>query len=855
MDNRFILKRSSLLIGGLITFFFLLSFYLRTTPVYYGNINVLMLVGMDDPTYQLRRIEQVLANYPSVPWFDPMTYFPYGQPMHWGPLFPLLGATICLIAGASTRPEIISVSLFIPCILAALLVPVIYLIVRKISDWKAGLFAAFFIAIMPGEFFNRSFYGYLDHHIGEVFFSTLFCLCYISALIYCRKHPVDIKNKETWKIPAILGILCGIVYTLGLALMPTMILFALIVGIFTPIWFIIQRYLGHLGASALVINSVTFLVAIIGFFIIGVHAEGGLNYYTIGHPIAYSLLILANIALFIFSYALKDKPVRYYICAILGVSFLGIVALAVIMPDLFNYLVSNANSFFGSSDIHWQTIREAKSWTWDDAWRVFQYSLILFGAGILILLHRIRKELCPAHAFILILAVVIFFATWQHLRYEYYLAIPVAILSGLTVGFGFNLVKLPLYITNKNQDTNKHPASGDAKKKSSKKQGKINSKYGLGTITPVKISSYLFLAIILILTLQFSYTALSIDLKAGSYRLNDDWKDSMIWLEKNTPDPGLDYYAIYNEQNFTYPKDTYGVMSWWDYGHIITFLGNRMPNANPFQYGVNGPNGSARFLLAQNESEADQILDNLNTRYVITDIDMDTGYIQPISIWDNPDAGVDPYQRVFLFPNPDGKSGVNYSILTREYYQSMVSRLHNFDGSYIEPGDVYYLKYLKPAESGLSVPVVTDAKKVNYSVGKDLIDSFNVTSDSKYDVILANFRFTDTVSPIPALGHYRLIYESNTRVTPDDMADLRYVKIFEYVKGAKIKGEGTLDLPVRTNTGREFIYRTKSVNGTFTVPYPTNTTVGAITITGLYKNNNGTGYSVTEEQVEKGLSL
>jgi dolichyl-diphosphooligosaccharide--protein glycosyltransferase len=88
------------------------------------------------------------------------------------------------------------------------------------------------------------------------------------------------------------------------------------------------------------------------------------------------------------------------------------------------------------------------------------------------------------------------------------------------------------------------------------------------------------------------------------------------------------------------------------------------------------------------------------------------------------------------------------------------------------------------------------------------------------------------------------------------MADLRYVKIFEYVKGAKIQGEGMLELPVRTNTGREFIYRTKSVNGTFTVPYPTNTTIGAVTITGQYKNNNtGTEYSVTEEQIEKGLSL
>ena len=32
-------------------------------------------------------------------------------------------------------------------------------------------------------------------------------------------------------------------------------------------------------------------------------------------------------------------------------------------------------------------------------------------------------------------------------------------------------------------------------------------------------------------------------------------------------------------------------MSWWDYGHLITYIAKRIPNANPFQAGVAGPNG------------------------------------------------------------------------------------------------------------------------------------------------------------------------------------------------------------------------------------------------------------------------
>lgn len=848
------LKPFTLILGAIVLLITFFSFIIRTLPAYSGTTDVLMFVGMDDPTYQLRRIEQIIANYPNVAWFDPMTYFPFGQPMHWGPLFPFLGATICLITGAATRTEIISVSLFLPCVMAALMVPVIYLLVSRVADWKAGLAAAFFIAIVPGQFFFRSFYGYLDHHAGEVFFSTLFCLCYLTALVYSRKHPVDLKDKDTWKIPIFLGILCGITYVLGLALMPTMLLFALIVGMFTPVWFIFQRYIGHLGASALVINSVTFLVAIIGFFFIGVHSEGGLNYYTIGHPIAYALLILANVLLFGFSYQLREKPYWYYVGAIIGVTALGIIALALILPDLFAYMMANANAFFGSDDIHWKTIQEARPWSMEDAWRTFQYSLLLFGAGAAVLLYRIRKELCPSHAFTLIWAVVIFYATCQHIRYEYYLAVPVAILAGIAVGFALDIIRLPFGMKPETSPEDAEHQSG--KKKAGKSHDISRGKSGHSS-GAVKAGSYLFLAIVLVLALLFSYQALGRDLMMGAYNLNPDWREATEWMNKNTPDPGVDYYAIYDENNFTYPDSAYGVMSWWDYGHIITYLGKRMPNANPFQYGVNGPNGSARFFMTQNESEADQILDNLKTKYVITDYEMDTGKFWAMSTWDDPEVGVYPYQRTFIFPSPDDpKSGMNYPLLTNEYYQTMISRLHNFDGTYTEPGNVYFLRYMKPSASGLNAPVVVDGAQTNYTAGKALANSFNAQENPQYDVILANFGYTDPVEPVPALNHYRLIYESSTRTTPADMHDLRYVKIFEHVKGAQIPGEGMLELPIKTNTGREFIYRTQSINGTFTVPYPTETTIGAVTIPGKYRNTKtGTEYQVTEEQVSGGQSI
>ena len=266
MNRNSLLQPKVLLVGAALLIITLISLLLRILPVFMGNTDVLSNVGMDDPTYHLRQVEQCMANSLQYTWFDPMTYFPDGQPMHWGPLFTVLSSAICLLLGATSRTDIISVCLYIPCVMGALLVPVVYLLVKKISDWKAGIIAALFIAVFPGQIFFRSYYGYFDHHIGEVLFGTIFCLCYVSALVYCRKNPVEISNKETWKIPALLGLICGITYVIGLSLMPTMLLFALLAGMFTPLWFIIQRYIGHLGASALVVNTTTFLVAIIGFF-------------------------------------------------------------------------------------------------------------------------------------------------------------------------------------------------------------------------------------------------------------------------------------------------------------------------------------------------------------------------------------------------------------------------------------------------------------------------------------------------------------------------------------------------------------------------------------------------------------
>ena len=92
---------------------------------------------------------------------------------------------------------------------------------------------------------------------------------------------------------------------------------------------------------------------------------------------------------------------------------------------------------------------------------------------------------------------------------------------------------------------------------------------------------------------------------------------------------------------------------------------------------------------------------------------------------------------------------------------------------------------------------------------------------------------------IKHLDNFRLVYESKTLMVPslfDEEKDnlknnVTMIKVFEYVKGAKIKGEtlqGTaveISTKIKTNRDREFIYRqnleVKDGTFEFTVPYST----------------------------------
>jgi len=856
-------KRTIFVAAILIVLFFLVL-YIRALPlINLGTTDVLNIVGSDDPLYNLRQIEQILANFPVYVWFEAMTLFPTGQTVPWGPLFTFICSVVCLIAGATTRTEIIEAALWVPPILGALMVPVVFILVRKIWDWKAGLFAAALIAVIGGQFFFRSLAGYLDHHIAEVLFSTIYAIAYLYTLDFCRKSPIDFKQWHTLKYPILISCITGVAYVLGFLTMPTMILFAFITALTTIVLFILEFYHGRHGEYLVIINTVVFGIALFVSLFFLPSSGFALYYYSLGHPISYLLLIIGTIILYLLSCHLKGRPWYSYPGIVIALSLVGVLLMALALPALYQTFVEGLQSFFGLSP-YTVTIQEARPWTLSEAWAVFNFGLLLMIGGILVLLYKTWKEYRPGHIFVLVWSFFIIIAAFREVRYEYYLAVNIAMLGGICVGYVLerawpDILAMGKKKAVKEPEPEQQPVKGSAKKK---KADRISQKATRKAVSKSKINyanillaglACAFAIIFAVLSLQQQYAVAS----SGGIRMNQDWRESLEWMNGNTPVTGVDYYTIYEKDNFTYPATAYGVMSWWDYGHLITYLANRIPNANPFQAGVAGPNGSATFFVSGMESATNEVANNQGTRYVVTDIEMATGKFWAMATWYNTTEMQAPYQPTYYIPDPANPG--TYQPLTGytdQYFITTVSRLHNFDGSSTPAGEVYYIEYTTSIGSRSDQRVITKATVMDAEEAHAAAARYNQQAQPGTGAAVISTNFIQPTTDIPAMSHYRLVHESPTNVFSGTSPDVKYVKIFEYVPGARIKGEGIIELPLVSNTGRAFVYRQQSTNGEFVVPYSTEGNPYDVRATGKYKiTGTGRQVSVSEDAVNRGLQI
>jgi dolichyl-diphosphooligosaccharide--protein glycosyltransferase len=348
------------------------------------------------------------------------------------------------------------------------------------------------------------------------------------------------------------------------------------------------------------------------------------------------------------------------------------------------------------------------------------------------------------------------------------------------------------------------------------------------------------------------------------------WQSSLDWMDENTPDEGtfagadneMDPYATNAKtDDYEYPEGSYGVLSWWDYGHWITAASDRIPVANPFQQSATQ---AAEFLLAENESRANEVIgqmsdgENKETRYVVVDWQMAT----PASKFSAPPAFVEGKNfadYVRYVPLTQQRQG--FFLFRQAYYDTMVNRLYRYHGSAQRPQPIV-TRYGQSAQvSGVLQTFFRNGS--NYAQQMSAArEAINGTPNAQ----IGGFGPYPS-ERVPALEHYRLVQTSDRSLNPlqvthpqlidfysggQQMRQLlnqlglgfrqtiglsernpQWTKVFERVDGATIEGTGPANATVQAavemempNANNTFTYTQQAQTGpdgtfTMTVPYST----------------------------------
>ena len=826
MDMTWIKKNENFLLLALIVVFALFGLWLRFLPMEQLTSGQIHKVIFEDPWYTMRQIEVIASNFPDYPWFDPMNGYPFGKEIDWGPLYPTFTALIIVILGAGTREEMMTVASWIPPFLSLLMIPVLYKAGTILYDRKAGVIAACLTSVIAGEYLYRSFYGYLDHHFMEVLFSTAFIVFYMAILVTTSKN----REISPWKQPHLIlcSVMAGLMYYLGMMNMPTIVLFAGIVGLFCLIQALVSRDEGFLKILTTA-HGIIFGLFIILYALSGVQSNDmSLSHYNYLHV----LLALILIAEPLFLYAI----VRYtagrsawltrgivvgLLFAIYGLLSLSVPHITDLITQGFNYFF-----FFSYSDT---LIDEMKMWSLTRAFNSFNIAVPVMSAGIIITGFQMMRRYDPVKTCALVWAMVILISTILHLRYEYYAAPVVVLFSAVALACLYSWMRE--WISGK----------GEQGEEVRSKRGKMpeSARGGIRDFIPLVVVGLLVL-IITALSTQITYSVAIDQLKIHS--MNDDWADGLVWLEKNSPDPGIDYQKIYAKDGFSYPKEAYGILSWWDSGHWITYLAQRIPVTTPFQ---NNVLPVARFLLATDEKNADTLINETGSRYIILDYEMISSKYPSIPLWAYGQNARDQYQK-YYFQQSEEISNKYDPVLTLkpDFFRSMLSRLYIFDGTRTESTGTSLITYSDVQAGSQTVEAVTRLSPVRPDEAEEMIAEGLAPGTD-----IVSIQYTHPITNLSALTHYRLIYESPRVTAKDEYAQIHNVKIFERVPGYTIAGTGRIELPLVTNQGRKFVYRQDSTDGTFTLPYSTGEN-GGVRATGPYINRNtGETFNVTDGQV------
>ena len=754
-----------------------------------------------DPWYHMRLVENLVHHFPYRISFDPFTYYPHGQAVYFAP-FPdlLLGFFIWIIGlGSPSQKVIETAGVYFPAILGALVTIPVYFTGKALFNRTVGIIAAALVMILPGQFLLRSLLGFTDHHVAETLFSTMTMLFLILAMKSAHQKELSFSSlrNRNWIIirkPLLYSFLAGL--SLGFYLLSWIggALVVLIILFFAFIQFILDHLQGKSNDYLCIIGTFSFLIALLMVIpALSQIADGDRHIFSLLLGII-AFIVMSGISLIM----TKRKMNRFYYLAVLvGLGGIGFAIFYLVEPSLLKSILHIFEIITPSGVV--RTISEATPLTLRLAWSEFTTAFYLSLISFIVVLYIVIKERTADKSLLLIWSVIMLVATLGQNRFSYYFTVNAALLTSYLCWFVANwgyskLAFAKVREQSVKEDRGKSKDRGKARqtKKAKRKKAKERRR-GLGTsITgyPGARYIYLVLATIVIFFLAFyPNIGKAIDVASQTSEPNQDWYDALVWMRDNTPDPFQNtdfYYDTYKkppgEEDYDYPESAYGVMNWWDYGHWITYIAHRIPHSNPHQAGAYT---AGRFFTEYDLAKANEMLNRLDTRYIIIDYPMSLnaltdegrifGKFYAMIGWSGRDEN-DFYGTYYRETEPNKLERV--IVYYPEYYQSMCVRLYLFGGEEVIPSyDTRVISYAEITDkSGFKLKkIVTEKEFATYEAAKSYLDS---QTEPNYRLVGVN----PFISPVPLekLENYKQVYQSPPRLPTWGDNTISYVKIFEY---------------------------------------------------------------------------
>ena len=735
----------------------------------------------DDAWYHMRLVENLIQHFPHRIYFEAYTYYPHGTVVPWPPFYDWLmaGAALIIGLGHPSQHLVETVVAFTPAILGALTVIPVYFIGKELFNRWVGVISAAILVVLPSEFLSRSLLGFTDHHVAEVLFSSVTILFLIMAVKRAREREISFSHlvNKDWSVikkPLIYTLLAGVFLGIYLLTWVGGLMLVFIIFAYLGIQFIVDHLRGKSTDYLCIIGVLTFAIA-------SIMAIPFLPETAIGTISRVSLVIailvplgLSGVSRFMAGKAFF-KPV-YYPLALLGIAGVSLLIFWLIDPSLFHSMLLQFGVF--TPGARGLTIQEVRPLDVQMAWSDFTTSFFIGFIGLGLLIYRAVKERSADKTLFLVWCVVMLVATFGQRRFCYYFAVNAALLTGYFSWRVLDFAGLRKLLTKPKEFVSAYTTR--KKKKKAKATEKVSQRRFLQPrATWIKVIGAGIAIFLLVFFPNISPQAgfplgkLEVAASMGPVRIDPDWYTALVWLRNNTPEPFDDpdyYYQLYEAppsgEDYNYPETAYGIMSWWDYGHWITRVGRRIPIANPFQAGATI---AGKYLTSQNQTSANQIMDELGAEYVMIDYAMPVGKFYAMVTWAGENES--DFYDVYYAPTGDGTLQP-VRLFYPAYYNSTVVRLYNFNGEAVVPAEnaTIVISYMDQVDrQGMGYKEITGSWSFStYEEARDFISS-NASENYK---IIAVDSFKSPV-PLEKLEHYQLVYATSSPYP---------VKIFKYTK-------------------------------------------------------------------------